>query len=134
MAAHRSPTTLEGRVTTGESTQQAIIDQIQKSLVDQKEIQDKVSALEGAVGEHSLVFSSAMTPEDGQFTITVDGMSASNTLSSGNVITLSSTDRNGGSIAVERITEGDVLRLSDISQTTAELKITSCQRWWCVWL
>ena len=42
-------------------------------------------------------------------------MSASNTLSGGTVITMSGTDRNGNSIAIDRITEGDVLRLSDIS-------------------
>ena len=52
-------------------------------------------------------------------------MSASNTLSGGNVITMSGVDRNGNSIAIDRITVGDVLRLSDVSQTTAELKITS---------
>ena len=74
-----------------------------------------MTALEGAVGEHSLVFSSGMTPEDGEFTIT-DGMSANNTLSGGSVITMSGTDRSGNSIAIDRITEGDVLRLSDISR------------------
>ena len=50
------PTTLEGRVSTGEATQAAIIAQIQQSLVEQEEIKSKVTALEGAVGEHSLIF------------------------------------------------------------------------------
>ena len=112
------PATISDRVAKGEETQGAILEAV-------GELETKVSALEGAVGEHALVFSSALTPEDGEFTITIDGMSASNTLSGGNVITMSGTDRNGNSIAIDRITEGDVLRLSDVSQTTAELKITS---------
>lgn len=39
------PTTLEGRVSTGEATQQAIIDQIEKSLDDQEKIVAKVEEL-----------------------------------------------------------------------------------------
>ena len=112
------PATISDRVAKGEETQGAILEAV-------GELETKVSALEGAVGEHALIFSSALTPEDGEFTITIDGMSASNTLSGGNVITMSGTDRNGNSIAIDRITQGDVLRLSDVSQTTAELKITS---------
>ena len=118
------PVTLEGRVSDGEVTQQSIIEQIQEGLAEQGTLKDKVAALEGSVGEHSLVFNPGMTPEDGQFTIT-DGMSAKNTLSGGSVITMSGTDREGNGIAIDRITQGDVLRLSDISQTAAELKITS---------
>ena len=111
------PATIADRVAAGEDIQSGLVEAV-------GELETKVTALEGAVGEHSLVFSSGMTPEDGEFTIT-DGMSANNTLSGGSVITMSGTDRSGNSIAIDRITEGDVLRLSDISSTTAELKITS---------
>ena len=48
------PTTLEGRVEAGEATQQAIIAQIQESLIEQAKLQNKVNALEGVLGEHSL--------------------------------------------------------------------------------
>ena len=112
------PASIADRVAAGEDIQSGLVEAVGA-------LETKVTALEGAVGEHSLVFSSGMTPEDGEFTITIDGMSASNTLSGGTVITMSGTDRNGNSIAIDRITEGDVLRLSDISSTTAELKITS---------
>ena len=37
------PTTLEGRVTTGETTQQAIIKQIQQSLADQSELEGRIA-------------------------------------------------------------------------------------------
>ena len=46
-----------------------------------------------------------------------------NTLSAASIIHISPEDRNGGSIAVDRITAGDVMRLSDISGVTAEVKI-----------
>ena len=62
------PTTLEGRVSTGEATQAAIIAQIQESLVEQEQIKNKVAALEGAVGEHSLIFNpNRTTPRAGEF-------------------------------------------------------------------
>ena len=123
---------LKAAVEEGLSEQQILKAAVAEGLDLQGEIgeglqllKDKVEALEGAVGEHALIFSSGMTPEDGEFTITIDGMSASNTLSGGTVITMSGVDRDGKNIAIDRITEGDVLRLSDIGRETAELKITS---------
>ena len=46
-----------------------------------------------------------------------------NTLSAASIIHISPEDRNGGAIAIDRITEGDVMRLSDINGVTAEVKI-----------
>jgi hypothetical protein len=51
------PTTLEGRVSTGEATQQAIIDQIEKSLDDQAKIVAKVEELsitKGSVARYTV--------------------------------------------------------------------------------
>ena len=51
------PTTLEGRVTTGEATQQAIIDKIQESLDDQAKIVAKIEELsvtKGAVSRYTV--------------------------------------------------------------------------------
>ena len=101
-------------------------EEIQAGLVEAVgELETKVTALEGAVGEHSLVFSTALTPRMASLLLLTVHVCQVNTLSGGSVITMTGTDRNGGSIAVDRITEGDVMRLSDISSTTAELKITS---------
>ena len=53
---------------------------------------------------------------------------------------ISPEDRNGGAIAIDRITEGDVMRLSDIGGVTAEVKIKDnlgggelCRRREAVW-
>ena len=119
------PTTLEGRVATGEATQQAIIEQIQESLVEQREIKDKVNALEGVVGDHSLVFTmDNSNPRAGEFNLKDGAMQITNTLASADYITLSDTDRNGNPIDLDRVTEGDVLRFSSIDGQVAELKIT----------
>ena len=118
------PTTLEGRVATGEATQAAIIAQIQESLVEQEEIKSKVTALEGAVGEHSLVFNLAhVNPRPGEFVIKDGGNYPVHTLSEASIIHISPEDRDGNSIAIDRITAGDVMRMSDISGVTAEIKI-----------
>jgi microcystin-dependent protein len=118
------PTTLEGRVSTGEATQQAIIAQIQESLVEQENIKNKVNALEGAVGDHSLVFTMLnANVREGEFNLKDGAMQLTNTIASADFITLSDTDRNGNPVDLDRITEGDVLRLADISGQVAELKI-----------
>jgi hypothetical protein len=118
------PTTLEGRVSTGEATQDAIIAQIEESLEEQENIKSKIKALEGAVGEHSLIFTSdQQNPRDGQFNLKDQAYQLVNSLSEARYITLNETDRNGNPIDLSRIVVGDVLRLSDISAQTAELKV-----------
>jgi microcystin-dependent protein len=120
------PTTLEGRVSTGEATQDAIIAQIQESLVEQENIKSKIKALEGAVGEHSLVFTMLnANVREGEFNLKDGAMQMTNTIASADFITLSDTDRNGNPVDLDRITEGDVLRLSDIGGQVSELKIDS---------
>ena len=118
------PTTLEGRVTEGEATQQAIIAQIQESLVEQAKLQNKVNALEGVVGEHSLVFTmDNSNPRPGEFNLKDGAMQVTNTLASADYITLSDTDTGGNAINLDRITEGDVLRFSSVDGQAAEIKI-----------
>ena len=133
------PTTLEGRVAAGETTQAAIIAQIQESLEDQADLADriaageteqstlknKVNALEGVIGEYSLVFTmDNSNPRAGEFNLKDGAMQVTNTLASADYITLSDTDRNGNAINLDRITEGDVLRFSSVDGQAAEIKIT----------
>ena len=133
------PTTLEGRVAAGETTQAAIIAQIQQSLVDQAALADritageaeqstlknKVNALEGVIGEYSLVFTmDNSNPRAGEFNLKDGAMQVVNTLASADYITLSDTDSAGNPINLDRITEGDVLRFSSVDGQAAEIKIT----------
>lgn len=133
------PTTLEGRVAAGETTQAAIIAQIQQSLADQAGLADritageaeqdtlknKVNALEGVIGEYGLVFTmDNSNPRAGEFNLKDGAMQVTNTLASADYITLSDTDSDGNAINLGRITEGDVLRFSSVDGQAAEIKIT----------
>ena len=84
-------------------------------------LSDKVVALEGAVGEHSLMFT--MDDLDGAEYHITDGMETQNRLSEASFIALPSVDRNGSTIALERISQGDVLRMGDGMGEFAELRI-----------
>ena len=118
------PITLDDRVAQGEETQRIIINQINAALVEQNHLKDKVSALEGAVGEHSFIYRMSEAPDPGYFSITNES-GATNTISDGTKINLTLVDRNGNAVDVDRITVGDVLRLADIGQENCELRITS---------
>ena len=111
------PATIADRVAKGEETQSGLVEAV-------GELETKVTALEGAVGEHSLIFNpDRTTPRAGEF-VTKDGANqVVNTLSAAAIIHIAPEDRNGGAIAIDRITEGDVMRLSDISGVTAEVRI-----------
>ena len=111
------PATLADRVAAGEDIQSGLVQAV-------GELETKVTALEGAVGEHSLIFNpNNSNPRAGEF-VTKDGTNqVVNTLSAASIIHIAPEDRNGGSIAIDRITAGDVMRLSDISGVTAEVKI-----------
>jgi hypothetical protein len=87
-------------------------------------LNDKVTALEGAVGEHSFIYRMSEAPDPGYFSITNES-GATNTVSDGTKINLTLVDRNGNAVDVDRITVGDVLRLADIGQENCELRITS---------
>ena len=87
---------------------------------------DKVSALEGAVGEHSLLFTSTQANvRAGQFNLKDQAQQLVSYISEAAYIVLSDTDRDEKPIDLERIQVGDVLRMSDISEDVAELKVTS---------
>ena len=119
------PTTLEDRVAEGEEAQRIIIQQVQAGLEEQEKLQNKVNALEGVVGEHSLVFTmDNSNPRAGEFNLKNGAMQVVNTLASADYITLTDTDSAGNAINLERITEGDVLRFSAVDGQVAELKIT----------
>ena len=111
------PATIADRVAKGEETQGALVEAV-------GELETKVTALEGAVGEHSLIFNpDRTTPRAGEFVTKDGGNQVVNTLSAAAIIHIAPEDRDGNSIAVDRITAGDVMRLSDISGVTAEVKI-----------
>ena len=113
------PATISDRVAKGEETQAGLVEAV-------GELETKVTALEGAVGEHSLIFNpNFANPRAGEFVTKDSGNQVVNTLSAASIIHISPEDRNGGSIAIDRITEGDVMRLSDIGGVTAELRIKS---------
>ena len=120
------PITLEGRVATGEATQQAIIEQIQESLVEQEQLKNKVAALEGAVGEHSFVFDGvSQSPRDGEFILKDPGNRNTNYLSEGGIIAFSETDREDFPVDWSKIQNGDVIRISSVDKQVAEIRITA---------
>ena len=113
------PATISDRVAAGEEAQAGLIEAVGN-------LESKVTALEGAVGEHSLVFTTSnSSPRAGEFNLKNQANQMVNALSDAKFIYLSYTDRAGNTINIDRITEGDVMRLSDISGVTAELKIVN---------
>ena len=117
---------LGARVDAGEALQAEILGRVEAGEQEQEQLKSKVKALEGAVGDHSLVFTMLnANVREGEFNLKDGAMQLTNTLSSADYIGLSSTDRDGNAIDLDRITQGDVLRLSDISGQVAELKINS---------
>ena len=111
------PATISDRVAKGEDIQGALVEAV-------GDLETKVTALEGAIGEHSLIFNLAHpNPRAGDFVIKDGGNYPVHNISEAQLIHISPEDRHGGSIAVDRITEGDVMRLSDIAGVSAELKI-----------
>ena len=113
------PASIADRVAAGEDIQSGLVQAV-------GELETKVTALEGAVGEHSLIFNLAHpNPRAGDFVVKDNSNYPVQNLSEATIIHISPEDRNGGSIAIDRITEGDVMRLSDIGGVTAEIKIKS---------
>ena len=99
--------------------------QVSEGLEGQQLLEDKVTALEGAVGEHSFVFEGvSQNPREGQFILKDENQLNTNMLSAGKTIIFSPTDRAGNTVAWSRVGVGDVLRFSDLSQQTDEIRIT----------
>ena len=116
----------EGVVRNQQQANWYLRDRIVEGVEKQAELEDKVKALEGAVGEHSLIFNASNnSPRPGDFNIKDRMNQVVNDLSEAQFIHISDEDRNGGIIAIERITDGDVMRLADIGGVTSELKIIS---------
>ena len=112
-------TTIEGRVKTGEGVQQ----DIQHELAT---LSNKVNQIEGAVGEHTINFTqSNQTPRSGEFNLLKSDMTLTYNLSEAKHIQISGTDADGKPIDLDRIAEGDVLRISHSVTGIAELRITS---------
>ncbi len=117
---------LGARVEQGEVLQSQILSRVEAGEEAQDELQHKVRALEGAVGEHTLSLTVLNSnPRPGEFNLKDGSLQLTTSLSQADYITLSRTDKDGNTIDLNRITEGDVLRLSDEIGETAELKITA---------
>ena len=117
---------LGARVSQGEVVQAEILSRVEAGEEAQDELQHKVRALEGAVGEHTLSLTVLNSnPRPGEFNLKDGSLQLTTSLSQADYITLSRTDKDGNTIDLNRITEGDVLRLSDELGETAELKITA---------
>ncbi len=117
---------LGARVEQGEVLQAQILSRVEAGEKEQDELQHKVKALEGAVGEHTLSLTVLNSnPRPGEFNLKDGSLQLTTSLSQADYITLSRTDKDGNTIDLNRITEGDVLRLSDELGETAELKITA---------
>ena len=107
---------------------------IDQGLFDQEKLQDKVTALEGAVGEHSIMLTvTNPDPQIGEFALKeIDGSpELTNSLSVANYILLPHFDSNGNTIHLPRIVPGDVLRLADRTGNFAELKIVENNLGFC---
>ena len=103
---------LEARIVSGEETQQTLA--------------NKITALEGVVGEHSYIFTSNNgNVRQGEFNIKDGVMQLTNSLSSASYISLAYIDRNGNAVDLDRISENDVLRLASFNGQAAELKLGS---------
>ena len=99
--------------------------QVSEGLEGQQLLEDKVTALEGAVGEHSFVFEGvSQNPREGQFILRDENQLNTNMLSQGKAIVFSPVDRAGNTVAWSRVGVGDVLRFSDVAMQTDEIRIT----------
>ena len=106
---------LKAAVEEGLSEQQTLKATVAQGLELQSDIEkgldllaDKVTALEGAVGEHSFVFNTAESVEDGEFILTTRCNQPTNNLSSGAIITFSANDRAGIAVNWDKVSVGDV--------------------------
>ena len=132
------PTTLEGRVTTGEATQQAIIEQIQQSLEDQAGLADriaageaeqstlknKVNALEGVVGQHRFDYDIAnRNPREGKMNGQNEAMEIVRPCDQIKYLAFNETDRDGKPVALDKINAGDVIRFYGLEGQYAEYRI-----------
>ena len=82
------PATIADRVAAGEDIQSGLVEAV-------GELETKVTALEGAVGEHSLIFNpDRTTPRAGEFVTKDGGNQVVNTLSAASIIHISPEDRN----------------------------------------
>ena len=107
---------LEARLDEGEQIQREIDQRVTTGETKQEELEDKIEALEGKVGEHEWIYdNSSSTPRDGQFQIKDRAMQNINDISNGYYLYLNPSDRNGNPVNLARIVEGDVIRIKALS-------------------
>ena len=116
---------LEARLDEGEQIQREIDQRVTTGETKQEELEDKIEALEGKVGEHEWIYdNSSSTPRDGQFQIKDRAMQNINDISNGYYLYLNPSDRNGNPVNLARIVEGDVIRIKGtVGSEVAELKV-----------
>ena len=117
---------LGARVEAGEILQQEILQRVADGEKAQVELQNKVNALEGAVGEHRLLFTTTNSNvRPGEFNLKNMEMGMVNTISSATFISISETDADGNAIDRDKFQPGDVIRIISLEGETSDLKIES---------
>ena len=117
---------LGARVEAGEIIQQQLLERVAEGEKAQVELQNKVNALEGAVGEHKLLFTTTNSNvRPGEFNLKNMEMGMVNTISSATFISISETDADGNAIDRDKFEPGDVIRIISIDGETSDLKIES---------
>ena len=113
----------KGDFDAGQGAQDQRIDDGEKAQV---ELQNKVNALEGAVGDHKLLFTTSNSNvRHGEFNLKNMEMGMVNTISAATFISISEQDLDGNSIDRDKIQDGDVIRIVSIDGDTSDLKIES---------
>ena len=111
----------KGDFDAGQGAQDQRIDDGEKAQV---ELQNKVNALEGAVGEHKLQFTTSNSNvRFGEFNLKNMEMAMVNTISTATFISISEQDLDGNAIDRDKIQDGDVIRIISVDGETSDLKM-----------
>ena len=117
---------LGARVEAGEIIQQQLLERVAEGEKAQVELQNKVNALEGAIGEHKLLFTTTNSNvRPGEFNLKNMEMGLVNTISTATFISISETDADGNAIDRDNFEPGDVIRIVSIDGERSDLKIES---------
>ena len=117
---------LGARVEAGEILQQEILQRVADGEKAQVELQNKVNALEGVVGDHKLLFTTTNSNvRPGEFNLKNMEMGLVNTISTATFISISETDADGNAIDRDNFEPGDVIRIVSIDGERSDLKIES---------
>ena len=113
---------LSARVEAGEQVQADLLARVAVGEEQQVILQDKVRALEGAVGEHPFQFLTNNSPRPGQFVMIDRNGQPTGTVADVLYLMFPTTDHNNDDVDLGRLSEGDLLRLSSPNGGVVEFK------------